>query len=267
MKRFILLIAVVVIWVGVVMPVDAGDVELFDRFNLKLEASWVNMNTTMRIDSQNHDLGAELSFEDDLGLGDQETVPSAAFEWQFATKHRLAVRWQDLDRDSSYHVLEEIRIGEEIIPVDVELGLAFDINTWAIDYTYYPWVRERWAAGFGFGLRIMDITTVFRADEVEVEADGTVTAPLPYFNFEYRRIFGDKWRMRAGLGWLAVTIQDIDGSQWIGRFSMEHQTFSNVGFGLGLNYSTVDVDGAGDKFRGAFDMDINDVSLYLRFHF
>ncbi len=267
MRRLVVTAAVSVIWVGAAMPLFAQDVELFDRFNLKLEASWVNLHTMIRIDSEFLGLGTEMSFEDDLGLGDQEMVPSAGFEWQIGRKHRLAVRWQDIDRNSSQQVLEEIRIGDEIIPIDADLGLAFEVETWALDYTYYPWVKESWAAGFGLGLRIMDITTVFVADGLEVDADGTVTAPLPYFNFEYRRIFGDKWRMKVGLGWLAVEIQNIDGAQWIGRLSMEHQTFANVGFGLSLNYSTVDVEGQGDEFRGRVDMDINDVSLYVRFHF
>jgi len=267
MKRYAVAAAVAVILVGAVLPLGAQDIALFDPFNFKFESSRVRLNTMMRIDSSSLETGAELSFENDLGLGDKESIPTVAFEWQFFTKHRLAVRWQDIDRDSSTQVLEEIRIGDEIISIDTDLGLGFEVETWAIDYTYYPWIRDRWAAGFGFGVRIMDIITVFTADGTEVDADGSVTAPLPYVNFEYRRIFGDKWRMRAGLGWLAVTYRDIDGNQWIGRLSMEHQTFSNVGFGLGINYSTIDVESQGDEFKGKFDMDIDDISLYVRVHF
>ena len=179
MKRLVVAAVVTLIWLGTALPLGAQDVQLFDRFNLKLEASWVKLNTTVRIDSKTLERGAVLSFEDDLGLGDQEAVPSVAFEWQFGRKHRLALRWQDIDRNSTTQILEEIRIGEEIIPVDANLGLAFEVETWAVDYTYYPWIRDRWAGGFGFGLRIMEITTVFVADGIEVEADGNVTAPLP----------------------------------------------------------------------------------------
>ncbi len=158
MKQLAVAALIPVIWVGAAIPAGAQDVELFDPFNLKLEASWVKMNTKVRLDSKTLELGAELSFEDDLGLGDQERVPSAAFEWQFGRKHRLALRWQDIDRSSSTQVLEEIRIGEEIIPIDANLG-------------------------------------------------------------------------------------------------------------LGVNISAIDVDSQGDQFRGALDMDINDVSLYTRIHF
>ena len=267
MKRSVFAGSMMAMVLMIVVPIEAQEAILFDQFNFKFEASFVKLNTTVRIDSQSLGQGSTLSFEDHLGLRDQEAVPSAAFEWQFGRKHRLALRWQDIDRNSSQQVLEEIQVGDEIIEIDTELGLAFDVGTWALDYTFYPWIKDRWAAGFGFGVRIMDITTVFRADGTEVDADGTVTAPLPYFYFEYRRIFGDRWRMNAGLGWLAVEIQDIKGGQWIGRLSIEHHTFSNVGFGIALNYSTVDVDAADDEFRGMMDLDINDLSVYTRISF
>lgn len=267
MRQFLLRLVIVGCFLGAADPLLGRDVELFDRFNLKLEASWVRLNTEMRIDSKSLGEGTTLSFEDDLGLDDDAAVPSAAFEWQFRQKHRLALRWQDVDRGSTTQVLEEIRIGDEIIPVDAVLGVAFDIETWAVDYTYYPWVEARWAAGIGFGFRVMDLRAVFIANGLEVEADGSVTAPLPYVNFEYRRVLGEKWRMRTGLGWLAVEIQDIKGWQVIGRFSIEHQTFANAGFGFGLNYSTVGAEANGREFRGAVDMDIHDGSLYVRFHF
>lgn len=249
------------------MPLEAQEVRLFDRFNLKLEGSWVRVNTEMRIDSESLGQGSTLNFEDDLGLGENQMIPSAAFEWQSGRKHRWAFRWQDIDRNSNQQVLEEIQIGDEIIPIDSNVGLVFEIESWAVDYTYYPWIKEQWAAGFGFGLRILDIVTVFTADDLEVQADGSVTAPLPYFNFEYRRLFGERWRMKAGLGWLAVSIQDISGGQWIGRVSAEHQTFNNVGFGLGLNFSTVNASAQGDEFRGAVVLDIHDMSLFLRWSF
>lgn len=267
MRRTAVAAAITVIVLVTAMSIEAQETNLFDQFNFKFEASFVKLNTTVRIDSSTAGKGTTLSFEDHLGLGDQEAVPSAAFEWQFGRKHRLALRWQEIDRKSSQQVLEEIQIGDEIIEIDTELGLAFDVGTWALDYTYYPWIRDRWAAGFGFGLRILEIKTVFTADELEVEADGTFTAPLPYFNFEYRRTFGDRWRIKAGLGWLAVEIQDIKGGQWIGRLALEHHTFTNVGFGIALNYSTIDIQAAGDEFRGMVDLDINDLSVFTRVNF
>ena len=53
--------------------------------------------------------------------------------------------------------MTEIEWGDETIPIDASVTLAFDITQAFIDYTYYPWVKDRWAFGFGLGLRWMDI--------------------------------------------------------------------------------------------------------------
>ena len=244
---------------------------LFDTFNFKFEASWVRIQTVIRLDSERLGEGTTLSFEDDLGLPDQKAVPSLSFEWQFGRKHRLGVRWQDVNRDSTTQVLEEFEWGGEIIPVDAIVTLGFDIRTLAVDYTYYPWVRERWAGGVGLGFRVMDLATVLTVDNIELEEQVRGTAPLPYINFEYRRVFGENWRLKAQLGWFELTYGDITGGQYIGRLAGEYITGRRWGFGAALNYSNVDVDWQNidvandmDRLRAVIDLDINDISLYFR---
>ena len=65
---------------------------LFDRFNFKLEGSWVGLNTEIRLDSEILGKGTTLNFEDDLDLRSNASIPTLAFEWQIARKHKLGVR-------------------------------------------------------------------------------------------------------------------------------------------------------------------------------
>ena len=255
------------------VPVGAQGVHepLFDTFNFKFEASWVHTQTIIRLDSEILGEGTTLSFEDDLGLPDKEAVPSLSFEWQFGRRHRLGVRWQDIKRDSTTQVLEEIEWGGEIIPIDAHVTLGFDIRTLSIDYTYFPWVKERWAAGFGLGFRVMDLKTTLTVDNIELEEQINGTAPLPYINFGYRRMIGEHWRVKAEVGWLEVKIGDVKGGQYIGRLAGEYITSKRWGFGAALNYSNVDVDWANiddpidaDTLNAKIDLDINDISLYFR---
>ena len=180
-------------------------------------------------------------------------------------------RWQDINRDSSTQVLEQIEWGGEIIPVDAHVTLGFDIRTLALDYTYYPWVKKRWAGGFGLGFRVMGLKTTLTVDNVELEEQVDGTAPLPYVNFEYRRSLGERWRVKAQVGWLEVKIGDVKGSQYIGRLAGEYLTSKRWGFGAALNYSNVDVDWQNidvgedfDRLTAVIDLDINDISLYFR---
>jgi len=243
---------------------------LFDTFNFKFEASWVKTSTIIRLDSEFLGEGTTLSFEDDLGLPDKDFVPSLSFEWMAGRRHRLGVRWQDVNRDSTTQVLEEIDWGGEIIPVEANVTLGFDIRTLSVDYTYYPWVKERWAGGFGIGFRVMSLITVLTEEGIELEERINVTAPLPYVNFEYRRIFGERWRLKAQAGWLEIKYGDVKGGQYIGRLAGEYITSRRWGFGAAVNFSNVNVDwenidGIGDdKLTAIIDLDINDISLYFR---
>lgn len=256
--------------------VSAQDIEdpLFDRFNFKLEGSAVGMTTAIRLDSTTIGKGTTLNFEDDLGLDDRKWIPTLSFEWQISRKHRLAARWQDLPRGASTQILQEIEWGDEIIPIESEVSLDFQVEQIFIDYTYYPWVKKKWAAGVGLGFRWMDLLTALEVDGLELEDQLDVSAPLPYVNFEYRRMLGEHWRFKAGLGWLYLSVGDISGGQWIGRLAAEYITDRRWGFGIALNASAVNVDWSGienpdgdNELSAKIDLDINDVSLYVRIRF
>jgi hypothetical protein len=269
--------------VGLVLaavPVEAQrDFEpLFDKFNFKLEGSWVGLTTEIRLDSDLFEgPGTTLSFEDDLDLDSNKIIPTLSFQWQIAKKHKLGFRWQDISRDSSAQALAEIQWGDEIIPVDANITLAFDIEQWFLDYAYYPWVKDRWAAGFGLGFRVMDIQTTLAWREENEDLEGSTdvkgTAPLPYLYFEYRRLFTDNWRFTTGFGWLYIEIDDIKGGQWIGRVAIEYLTDKRWGFGAAINIAQAGVDWTAiatedvNVLDARIDLDINDFSVFFRVRF
>ena len=249
---------------------------LFDKFSLRLEGSWLATSTVIRLDSETLGRGTSLDFEDDLDLDPSQTIPSLSFEWQIAKRHKLGVRWQDFSRDSTSQALEEIHWGDEVIPVNADISLGFDVTQYYVDYAYFPWVKESWAAGFGLGVRVIEIsaTLAWTEQDLERSTEAQGTGPLPYIYFEYRRLFSDNWRFVAGLGWLQVKVEDIDGGQWVGRAGIEYLLGEHWGFGAAFNLATIDVDWKGletpsgeSLYTGAIDMDVSDVSLFARFRF
>ena len=251
---------------------------LFDKFNLGIGGSWVGLATEIRLDSEVLGVGTTLSFEDDLDLDSNQTIPTVSFNWQIGRKHKLGFRWQDITRDSSAQALTEIQWGDETIPIDAQIGLGFDITQSFLDYTYYPWVNDRWAAGFGIGLRVMDFQATLAWNEGENIEEGSSeikgTGPLPYLYFEYRRMFSDNWRFTTGFGWLYIEIDDIKGGQWIGRAGIEYLLGDHWAFGGALNLARIDVDWKAVQtdedeslLTVAMDMDVNDFTLFMRYRF
>jgi len=118
----------------------------------------------------------------------------------------------------------------------------------------------------------LSLKTTLTVEGIELDEQVDGAAPLPYVNFEYRRIIGERWRVKAALGWLEVKIGK--GGQYIGRLAGEYITTRRWGFGAALNYSNVDLDwkgiespGENDTLRAVIDLDINDFSLYVRIRF
>ena len=278
-SRFVIGVVFVALVLAAAVPAEAQrDFEpLFDKFNFKLAGSWVALDTEIRLDSSLGDgRGTVLNFENDLNLGSSDISPTLAFEWQIARKHKLGVRWQDISRNSSAQTLTEIHWGDEVIPIDAEITLGFDLTQTFIDYTYYPWVKERWAAGFGFGLRWMDIKMTLEWNEESIgdgSSDVKGSGPLPYLYFEYRRMFSEHWRFITGLGWLSVKIGDIEGGQWIGRAGIEYLVGKRWSFGGAINLSTINVDwNVKDEeidayLNAALEMGINDFTIFARVRF
>ena len=250
---------------------------LFDKFNFSVQGSWVALNTEIALDSETLGEGVILNFEDDLDLASSKTIPTLAFEWQIARRHRLAVRWQDITRDSTAQALTEIQWGDEIIPVDAAITLAADSTQYYIDYSYYPWVKERWAAGFGLGIRWIDLFVELRWQEQTVGEGGNkidAAVPLPYLYFEYRRVFSDHWRFIAGLGWLSLTIEDFSGGNYVGRASIEYLLGKRWSFGGALNLSNINVDvkniedrDGNPEFTARADISGSDLSVFARVRF
>jgi len=266
-------LAVLLLSVATPAAAQRGYEPLFDKFSLRLEGSWLATSTVVRLDSETLGRGTSLDFEDDLDLDANSTIPSVAFEWQIAKRHKLGVRWQDLGRNSTSQALEEIHWGDEVIPIDADISLGFDVTQYYVDYAYFPWVKESWAAGFGLGVRVMELsaTLAWTEQDLEGSSEAKGTGPLPYIYFEYRRLFSDDWRFVAGFGWLQVKVGDVDGGQYVGRLGIEYLLGDHWGFGLAGNYSRIDVDwtnlGPTEGANATITMDVNDVSLFALFRF
>ncbi len=251
---------------------------LFDKFAFKVAGSFAKLSTKIRLDSETLGQGTTLKFEDDLGLDSNKLIPTFGFDWQIAKRHKLSIRYQDINRSATSQALKEIKWGDMVIPINSNVGLGYDIKQTFVDYAYYPWVKDRWAAGFGIGFRVMEIKATLSYTDEEHDISGSTeakgTGPLPYLYFEYRRMLSDRWRFQTGLGWLSVKVGDIDGSQWVGRATFEYLLGDRWGFGGALNIATIDVDWKGlenqegqSVLKGSINMDVSDITFFARVRF
>jgi hypothetical protein len=249
-----------------------GEYQLFDRFSFAVEGSWAILDNVIRLDSDALGRGTELDFENDGGLDDSTIVPSLSFEWMMGRRHRLNGWWVDVDRDSINTILEEIRFGDEVFPIDEEVRFLFESEEFALGYTYYLSRSPRHAFGLGGGFRTLRVTVGLAARDLEITEEGDFTAPLPYLLLEYRYAIAPNWRLTSDLGVFYIEIGDFTGSQIVLDAWVEYLASRRFSVGGGLRSGRVDADMttgteiAGD-FTGSVKMSIASGRVFVRLRF
>ena len=248
-------------------PAHAQEYSLFDRFSFALEGSWANLDTRIRLDSKQLEVGTEIHFENQGGLVDNTVVPSLAFDWRIGRRHRLGGWWLDVDRDNTTQILTEIRFGDVVFPIDEEVTFSFGQEELGLAYTYFLTLKERLAFGVGGGLRTLKVDAGLAARDLEISEEGDFTGPLPFVWVEVRYGLARKLRLVSNLGLFYIEIGDYTGSQLVLDAYFEHLTFKNLSFGGGLRGGQVDVDVNTSDYAGAVKIGIVSLRVFARVRF
>jgi len=255
---------------GAIPALAQGQTEeypLFDSFSFAFEAAWAGLDTNIRLDSKEFGVGTEIDFESDGGLAESETVPSLSLEWRIGRRHHLNGWWQSVDRDASRQILTEIRFGDVVFPIEEVVTFGFDEEEFGVGYRYYPILKRRTAFGVGGGLRTLRVGAGLRAQEIDLSEEGDFTGPLPFLSLEVRYAIARKLRLVSDLGILYIEIGEYSGGQVILDTYLEHLTFRNVAFGLGVRGGRVSVEVDTEDFAGKAKIAVASARIYARVRF
>jgi len=266
LKRLLVCVAVALV-AGSAVPGSAQDDQIFDRFSIAVEASWVNLDTNLRLDSKTLGIGTKLDFESDGGLASSKTVPSLSFDWQIARRHRLGGWWQDVDRSNTTQILKEIRFGDQVFPVNEVVTFGLGEEEIGLGYTYFLTRRERFAFGLGGGVRTLRVSASLAARNLELTSKGEFTGPLPFVWAEVRSAVGSRWRFVGNLGLFYISIGDFTGRQLVLNASIEHLTLDWLSFGAGLRVGHVNVDVETSSYRGEAKIEVGGARVFARARF
>jgi hypothetical protein len=217
------------------------------RFEIGVGAFVPNLDTRTQVDSSNGITGTRIDFEQNLGMSDQEALPTFLVEWRFARRHQIGLGHFELNRNGSEITETTIRIGDTVFSADLPVSSIFDVKTFGLSYQYSLIFDPKKELSIGIGLAVQDIRLGIKGNEdgSELEEESDLTAPLPTIALAGGYAFTDKLTFRANVGYLAVEVDlgqqdNLDGTTFEASAFLHHQTFENVRFGLG--YSVFDLD-------------------------
>lgn len=273
-RAFLFSIVAVLLFAGLAAPVQAQErydgSEPREKFQLRVGGFHQdNIDTTLRVDNTDINLGTIIELEDILDVESDLSVFRLDGFYRFNARHRIDWTWYDSKREGSAILLEDLEIGDEIFPLGATLDTEFRSTLVKIGYSWSFINVRKYEFYIGTGLNFRDTSFRFvgQTGTVTQVEDEDILIPLPTFNFGGRYNFTEKAQISLRWEIFAIEFGDYKGKFQETLILLEHNTFSHIGFGGGLTSFLIKMEVEDDDWRGEFDTSHNGLMLYMKFYF
>jgi hypothetical protein len=234
---------------------------LNDRFFLAIGGFWSDSSTKARVNSGTIGIGAEIDFEQDLGLDERKAVPIFMFGWRFAEHWRLEVEHYDIDRDNRKTVSRDFQFGNHTYTASTEIGSKFklDVTRASVGWSMFKTTDKE----LGIGLGVHQTRLQAALDSSTAEDDAKVSAPLPVFSLYSAFALTDRWLFQTRFDRLQVKVGDTDGGISNIGIDLVYQPFRHVNFGLGYRALVLKVESTKDRWRGDAEIRSSGPTLFI----
>ena len=237
-----------------------------DRWRIGAGYFAPDLDTKVLVTDSSGNLGTGISFEQNLGLSDNEGTGLLYVDWRFFKRHAVSYRYFELKRSATTSSSALIRIGDEVFDVSLPITSFFDITAHEISYSYSLLFDQKKELFFGVGVSIQDLALGIQGTESSpnpgeiINSTLASTAPLPTLNMGFDYAFSDKWIFQSRFGWLAVELdfaadRDLSGEIINANAGILWKAFENVGFFANYQVFDVNVDYVNAGVRFAVDYD------------
>lgn len=261
-----------VLFLFLTLPLAAQDL-LFPRFSVTGGASASSFDTNIRVDpDEAAGEGTLVSFENDLGLEDSQSLQRFGVQWRPFHRHELAASHFSSQREGLELIDREIVFRDETYRVNALVGTEFALDYWSANYTFWALRRERSGLGLSLGVATLAMDAGITAEQpgqtVTVTQTAETEAPIALAGLQGRVAFLERLHGEASIATLpSVTIEDYTGTALTGFARIEYRPLHWLGIGASYHYFRLDVDVAAADLGGSLDMTIRGPEAYVRLAF
>jgi hypothetical protein len=217
-------------------------------------------------------LGLVIDVEDALGL---ETAVFAfrgdvAYKIGKTKKNYITIGYFGINRTARKTLEEELDVGGIIYPIGTEINSKFNLSIVRIKYGYSFYQDDRVSIGASLGFFIMPVALNVKALG-QGDNNTNFTAPLPLFGLRTDFQISKKLYLRQNVEFLYLSTSSINGGILDLSVFLEHKTFKNAAFGLGVNSNRLNISlkkpDSAIEFFGDLRMDYTGALLYAKYYF
>jgi hypothetical protein len=213
-----------------------------DEFYMRGTYFQGTVDTVLRIDSTgaNAPDGTVVSGEDDLGLDDVVDQARMEFDIRMGERNHMRIDYFKLDRFSQSLLPRDIDMGDFTFEEGDVFRAAIDWRMLSLTYTYSLFRSERFEAGLGLGLHILEMSaegsepgTLNREQDSEAGIFPTIA-----LNGSYR--ISRRWAVTARGQSFSIAEDGFEGA--LSDYHVDVQYRWRKNFAIGLGYSAIDID-------------------------
>jgi len=227
---------------------------LNDRFFFGAGAFFPQTTTSAQLTSR-AGIGANIDFENALGIQNEKSVPVAFARWRVGERWRIEAEYFQLNRSGRKQIDRDIQWGDTTYPLNAVVDARFNFSDLRISAGYSFFRRPDKEVGVGVGLHVAQYDVSLSANGSPTESSA-VTAPLPVFSLYSQFALTERWALGARMDRFSLRYQSFDGSITALGLDLLYQPFRHVGFGLATRALYIDAaatdDGRTARFRQSF---------------
>lgn len=243
------------------------------RFSIGLGGFLTNYNSGISLGSEQLGVGIHLDLEDALGLKTSTIAFRGNINYSFGKNltHTLSFGYFNIFRNASKVLDTELEVGDLFFPVGTEINSKFNLTILRAKYDYSFLKTKTVSLGASFGFFIMPIS--FSVTALASEGGATdLVAPLPVLGLRSNFHITKKLYLRQSVEILLLKIDNFQGSILDLDILLEHKTFKNISFGLGINSNNLNIKAEGGdypsiNFFGEIGMGYTGMYIFAKYYF
>lgn len=238
---------------------------LQDSFRFNVGGFYASTNTVARLDAGGG-TGADVNFEDALGMDDRKLVGEGAMYWRFTEHWRLDVNYFAITRRATRTISQDIQWGGQTFTAGTEVHSGLRLSDMRASVGYSIFRRSDKEVGVGLGLHATGLRAWAEASGIGGQA-GDITAPLPVVDFYGNFALTNTWALTTRLDWLSLGYENYSGQIRSLALDVIYQPFRNVGFGFGWHSLITKLTVDNTDWRGQVALAYQGPSAYVSFSF
>jgi len=224
------------------------------------------VDTVLRVDSTGATTpnGTVLSGEDDLGLDDTVNQARVEFDIRMGERNHVRIDYFKLDRFKEQPLPRDIEFGDFTFDEGTTFRTKLDWRMLGLTYTYSLFRSERFEAGVGLGVHIIEAKAEGSEPGTLNSQKDSEAGPFPTIAVNGAFRISKRWAVTARGQTFTANADRFEGTLSDYHADVQYRWRKNFAIGLGYSSIQVDLDVQDADQPFLFQMDTSGPEIFFR---